>query len=154
MRLIRITLLWLLLAGCPLTPLLAQSASEPVAAAAAAEPKEEGLPPAAPTIFHIGPFPVTNSMLVTWIVAILVIIFAQYSTRKMKDIPDGAQNFWEFLVESLYNFLEEIVGADLIKKTYWFFATIFIFIFFTNWFGLLPGVGSFGWGHVEPGGHF
>jgi len=57
----------------------------------------------------------------------------------MKDVPDGAQNFWEFLVESLHNFLEEIVGADLIKKTFWFFATIFIFIFFTNWFGLLPG---------------
>ena len=39
-----------------------------------------------------------------------------------------------------------IVGNDLIKKTFWFFATIFIFICFTNWFGLLPGVGTIGWG--------
>ena len=32
------------------------------------------------------------------------------------------------------------------KKTFWFFATIFIFILFTNWFGLIPGVGTIGWG--------
>jgi F-type H+-transporting ATPase subunit a len=147
MRLIKITILWLFLAGWPLGPILAQSGAETAVAAAKPEAAEQGLPPAAPTIFHIGPFPVTNSMLVTWIVAIGIIVFAQYATRKMKDVPDGAQNFWEFLVESLYDFLGEIVGADLIKKTFWFFATIFIFIFFTNWFGLLPGVGSIGWGH-------
>jgi hypothetical protein len=72
----------------------------------------------------------------------------------MKDVPDGAQNFWEFLVESLYDFLEEIVGADLIKKTFWFFATIFIFIFFTNWFGLLPGRGHHRWGPCDTGTAF
>ena len=32
------------------------------------------------------------------------------------------------------------------KKTFWFFATIFIFILFTNWAGLIPGVGTIGWG--------
>jgi F-type H+-transporting ATPase subunit a len=150
MRLIKITLLLLLLAGWPLAPVMAQTAAAPTAAKV--ESAEKGLPPAAPTIFHIGPFPVTNSMLVTWIVAILVIVFAQYATRQMKDVPDGAQNFWEFLVESLHDFLEEIVGADLIKKSFWFFATIFIFIFFTNWFGLLPGVGTLGWGHPTADG--
>src|SRR5271170_4248244 len=152
MRLIKITILLLLLAGWPLASLQAQNAAETAAAAAKDEPAAEGLPPAAPTIFPIGPFPVTNSMLVTWIVAIGVIVFAQYATRKMKEVPDGAQNFWEFLVESLHDFLEEIVGADLIKKTFWFFATIFIFIFFTNWFGLLPLVGTVGWGHYTADG--
>jgi F-type H+-transporting ATPase subunit a len=85
-------------------------------------------------------------MLVTWIVALAVIGFARYATRNMKDVPDGAQNFWEFLVEGLRDFLAEIVGPDLINKTFWFFATIFIFICFTNWFGLFPGVGTVGWG--------
>jgi F-type H+-transporting ATPase subunit a len=89
---------------------------------------------------------------VTWIVAVGVIVFAQYSTRKMKAVPDGAQNFWEWLVESLRDFLEEIIGPELIKKTFWFFATIFIFIFFTNWFGLLPGVGTIGRGHATANG--
>lgn len=89
----------------------------------------------------------TNSMIVTWLVALGIIVFARIATRKLKDVPEGAQNFWEFLVEGLYNFLEGIVGKDLVKKTFWFFATVFIFILFTNWCSLIPGVGTIGWGH-------
>src|SRR5467141_2204748 len=98
-------------------------------------------------LVHIGKFAITNSMLVTWVVAAGIIVFAQLATRKIKPIPSGVQNFWEWLVESLYNFLESIIGRDLVKKTFWFFATIFIFILFVNWFGLIPGVGTIGWGH-------
>src|SRR6202045_2791888 len=105
-------------------------------------------------LFHIGKLAITNSMLVTWIVAAGIIVFAQTATRRLKPIPSGLQNFWEWLVESLYNFLESIIGRDLVKKTFWFFATIFIFILFVNWFGLLPGVGTIGWGHYDPTGNF
>ncbi len=116
------------------------------AAAAAQEAQPEGLPAAATKVFSIGPLPVTSSMLVTWIVALGIILFARLATRNMQQVPGGAQNFWEWLVESLYDFLEGILGADLVKRTFWFFATIFIFILFTNWFGLIPGVGTIGWG--------
>jgi F-type H+-transporting ATPase subunit a len=92
-------------------------------------------------------FPITNSMIVTWIVAALLILGSQAATRNVKMVPDGAQNFWEWLVESLYGLLEGIVGPELVKKTFWFFATIFIFILATNWVGLVPGVGTIGWGH-------
>jgi len=101
-------------------------------------------------LVHIGKFAITNSMLVTWVVAAAIIIFAQLATRKIKPVPSGAQNFWEWLVEGLYNFLEGIIGRDLVQKTFWFFATIFIFILFVNWFGLIPGVGTIGWGHHDP----
>jgi len=123
-------------------PLFARAAGAP-----AAEPAPSGLPSKAGDIFHIGPLPVSNSMLVTWIVAAGIIVCARSANKNMKEVPDGAQNFWEWMVESLYDFLEAIVGADLVKKTFWFFATIFIFICFTNWFGLIPGVGTIGWGH-------
>jgi F-type H+-transporting ATPase subunit a len=112
------------------------------------------LPLHAVTVGHIGKFPITNSMIVTWIVALGLIIFAQIATRNVKDVPEGAQNFWEWLVESLYKFLESIIGHDLVKKTYWFFATIFIFILFCNWCGLIPGVGTIGWGVKDATGHF
>jgi F-type H+-transporting ATPase subunit a len=85
-------------------------------------------------------------MLVTWVVAIVIIVFAQIATREMKEVPEGAQNFVEWLVEGLYNLLEGIIGHQLVKKTFWFFATIFILILFSNWFGLLPGVGTIGFG--------
>jgi F-type H+-transporting ATPase subunit a len=92
-------------------------------------------------------FPVTNSMVVTWVVAIGLIVFAQWATRHMKEVPEGSQNFLEWLVESLYGFLEGLLGESLAKQTFWFFASVFIFILAANWVGLIPGVGSMGWGH-------
>jgi F-type H+-transporting ATPase subunit a len=91
--------------------------------------------------------PITNSMVVTWIVAAALIAFAQAATRKMTDVPGGAQNLFEWLVESVYGLLESIIGAHLVRKTFWFFGTVFIFILAANWFGLIPGVGTIGWGH-------
>lgn len=102
---------------------------------------------ASPFGFHI-----TNSMLVTWIVAAGLIVFAQMATRNIRAVPEGAQNFWEWMVESLHDFLEGIIGAELVKKTFWFFATIFIFILFSNWMGLIPGVGTIGWGTTGESG--
>ena len=111
----------------------------------------EGLTADAPR-FKVGPLMVTNSMILTWIVALLIIIFARFATRSIKEVPEGAQNFWEWLVEGLYEFLEGIIGHELVKKTFWFFATIFIFILFTNWAGLFPGVGTVGWGTPDETG--
>jgi F-type H+-transporting ATPase subunit a len=97
-------------------------------------------------------FPITNSMLLSWIVAVGLIVFVRVAMRNIKQVPDGAQNFLEWIIESLYSFLEGIIGAHLVKRTFWFFATIFIFILATNWFGLIPGVGTIGWGHQMAGG--
>ena len=108
---------------------------------------EHGLPQHAVEIARPFGFPITNSMVVTWIVAVALIVFARVATRDMKSVPGGAQNFLEWLVEGLYDFLEGIIGPHLVKRTFWFFATIFIFILAANWFGLIPGVGTIGWGH-------
>ena len=115
---------------------------------------EHGLPPNAVVLGKVGPLLITNSMVVTITVALLLIIFAQVATRNVKLVPSGLQNFWEYLVESLYSFLEGLLGAQLVKKTFWFFASLFLFILFTNWFGLIPGVGTLGWGHADAAGHF
>ncbi len=109
------------------------------------------LPAFAEEIFHLGPFVVTNSMLMVWIVAAFLILVAQLATRDLKLIPGKLQNFVEWLTESLYGFLEGILGPHLVKRTFWFFGTIFVLILFTNWFGLIPGVGTVGW--YNPAGH-
>jgi F-type H+-transporting ATPase subunit a len=125
-------------------------AAEPGPATHQTTEKHESIPLKAAPLFTIGKFIVTNSMIVTWIVALGIIVFAQIATRNIKAVPSGAQNFWEWMVEGLYNFLESVIGAHLVRKTFWFFATIFIFILFLNWFGLIPGVGTVGWGHHDP----
>lgn len=114
---------------------------------ALSEPVEHGLSQKAVEIARPFGFPITNSMAVTWIVALGLILFAQVATRKMTQVPSGAQNLLEWLVESLYGLLESIIGRHLVERTFWFFATIFIFILAANWFGLIPGVGTIGWGH-------
>ena len=129
---------------------LATSALAAEQEGASIKEEQEAVPLKPAALFNIGKFAVTNSMLVTWLVAAGIIIFAQSATRNIKPVPDGKQNFWEWLVESLYNFLEGIIGRDLVRKTFWFFATIFIFILFVNWCGLIPGVGTIGWGHHDP----
>jgi F-type H+-transporting ATPase subunit a len=116
--------------------------------------EEHHLPLKPDVLFDVGPLKITNSMVVTWFVALGIIVCAQLATRKITPVPKGLQNFWEWMVESLHNFLEGMIGRDLVKKTFWFFATIFIFILFLNWFGLLPGVGTIGWGHHDATGQF
>jgi len=131
---------WLILVFAWLLPMARAAES-----AAHGEGGEHGLPTYAVPLVRDGFF-LTNSMLVTWIVALVLILFARLATRRLADVPTGMQNFWEWLVESLYEFLEGIIGSSLVKKTFWFFATVFVFILASNWFGLIPGVGTVGWG--------
>ena len=111
------------------------------------EPAQHGLSQKAVEIARPFGFPITNSMVVSWIVAVGLIVFAQRSTRRMSQVPGGAQNLFEWLIEGLYGLLESIIGRHLVERTFWFFATIFIFILASNWVGLIPGVGTIGWGH-------
>ena len=62
---------------------------------------------------------------------------ARYSV--VQAVPSGLQNFFELLVKASINF-EEILGKHLVKQTFWFFATVFIYILTANWFGLIPGL--------------
>src|SRR5689334_10381039 len=110
--------------GLTQASVLLASAVEPGAPATTPAPAEHGLSQKAVEIAHLFGFPITNSMVVSWIVALGLIIFAQVATRHMKLIPIGAQNFFEWLVESLYNFLASLLGQHLVNRTFWFFATV------------------------------
>ncbi len=88
----------------------------------------------------------TNSVFVTIVVTAALLIFSRAATRKMKLIPSKGQNLFEALIEALYGFFEGIVGKHMIPKCFSFLATVVIFLLATNIFGLLPGVGTIGFG--------
>jgi F-type H+-transporting ATPase subunit a len=92
----------------------------------------------------------SNSMLVAAIVVLVVLWWARSATKSMQLIPGGTQNSFEAVVEFLYDMLEGIVGKHMVARAFSLLATLFIFILFANWFGLLPGVGSIGWGQEVP----
>lgn len=87
----------------------------------------------------------TNSTIMVWIAVGLIVLFCQAATRKMALVPSGFQNFAEWVVESLYDFLGGLMGEHLVKRVFWFFGTIFFFILTVNYLALIPGVGTVGW---------
>lgn len=92
---------------------------------------------------------VTNSCFVAAIVVGLIIWIASKATNKMTLIPHPWQNFFESIIEAVYNQVEAIVGPKQAPRAFPLLATLFIFILVANYFGLLPGVGTIGWGHGE-----
>jgi F-type H+-transporting ATPase subunit a len=127
-----------------ITAPLAQAAEEtPRAAAAAAEapsPPSEVIFPIA-TLPFVGQLAVTNTILTAWVVIILLVLFARFSTLNMRLLPSGAQNFWELMVELWVGQVERMMGPRRGRRFLPLIATAFIFIVFSNWFGVLPIVG-------------
>jgi F-type H+-transporting ATPase subunit a len=89
--------------------------------------------------------PITNSMVMVWLAVFLIWLFCRAATGKMALVPTGFQNFAEWAVESLYDFLGGLLGERLVKRVFWFYGTIFFFILVNNYLGLIPGVGTVGW---------
>lgn len=100
---------------------------------------------AAEKIFSLFGLPVTNSILVAWIVMGCMVIFSFCATRTLSLIPKGAQNFFESVLEAILGVVNSVTGDR--RQSMQFFplvATIFIFVLLGNWLGLVPGVGSVG----------
>jgi F-type H+-transporting ATPase subunit a len=112
----------------------------------------------APTIFPKGDGSgsfidwLSNSIFVSSFVALFIIWFARKATRQLTVVPGPTQNFFEIIIQSLYDTIEGIVGHHMVARVFSLLATLFIFIIVSNWFALLPGVGSIGWGHESPQG--
>jgi F-type H+-transporting ATPase subunit a len=107
---------------------------------------------AAEQIAHIGSYPITNSILLSWIVTIFLVIIAWVSTKKIKLIPSGIQNFFEMIIEFLMDTINGVLENEKQTRQYFpLLATIFIFIVTNNWTGLIPGVGSIGVHEIKAG---
>lgn len=88
----------------------------------------------------------SNSIFVSALVTIGIIAFARKATAHMTVVPGPTQNFFEAVVQGLYDLIESVVGSHMVARVFPLLATLFIFIIVSNWFALIPGVGSIGWG--------
>ncbi len=89
-------------------------------------------------------YPISNTLLTTWIVMILITLFAYFSTRKMSLVPSSLQNIMEIMIETLVGLCESVAGPERGKKFFPIVATLFILVLFSNLIGLLPGFGPIG----------
>ena len=84
---------------------------------------------------------ITSSILTSWIVMAVVLLVMVLATRRMRDVPGGAQNVVEFAYESLQGFATSLGGPRAARYVP-LFAAFFLYILFSNWSGLVPPVGK------------
>jgi F-type H+-transporting ATPase subunit a len=100
---------------------------------------------AAEPIFHISSFPVTNTILVTLCISLIIIIASVILRSRVNLIPRGFQNIVESILEALLDLADSVTqDRKLSKKFLPVVATIFIFVILTNWVEVIPGLGTIG----------
>jgi len=104
--------------------------------------ESQGVSSAAEALFRIGPLPVTNSMVTSWIVAVALIIVIRLAIRRPQLIPSRGQAIVENLVQGILDLTSPIVGNKVAKPAFPLLIGLFTFILIQNWSGLFPGVGT------------
>lgn len=107
---------------------------------------------AAETLFHIGSFPVTNTLIVTIFVSCFLIIAAIIVKNKLSLVPKGLQNLLEFVIEAVLDLVDSVTqDREQTKKFFPIVATIFLFVILSNWIELVPGLGTIGLREMHEG---
>lgn len=91
-------------------------------------------------IFGLG---VTAEVVTMWGIIALLAVISLIATHNMKERPGVFQNIVETGVEYLYNFFDGILGTKKNRKYFTFLSSLFVFIIFSNYSGLIPGAGVF-----------
>jgi F-type H+-transporting ATPase subunit a len=104
---------------------------------------------AAETLFEIGPLAVTNSMVTMFAVMGLILLGGWLLARNLKDVPGRGQSMAETVVEFLLGLVEGSAGKTAGRRIFPLVGGIFIFVALANYSGMLPGVGTVGYYHVE-----
>lgn len=94
-------------------------------------------------VFHIGSFQVTNSVLLAFLILVCLSIGAIFLRRKFKLVPSKLQNLVEVIFEQSLELTDSVLGSRKASEKYFpLVFTIFLFVLFSNWLGLVPGVGA------------
>tara|TARA_B100002019_G_scaffold238781_1_gene214004 strand:- start:1384 stop:2250 length:867 start_codon:yes stop_codon:yes gene_type:complete len=114
----------------------------------------DGVKVTAETVFTLGNLPVTNSMITSWIISLLLVVLVKIMVGKPQLIPTKGQLILESVIGGIRGIIEPIVGKKVFFPSFWLLSGLFFFILIHNWSGLLPGVGTIGYGQVDDQGHF
>ncbi len=97
----------------------------------------------ADTVTGLYGLPITNTMLTSWLVMLVLIALGVYVGRRLDKIPGRLQTFFETLFSFILDYIEEVLESRTLALRFFpLLATLFLFILCGNWFGLLPGIGS------------
>lgn len=90
------------------------------------------------TLTRFGPLPITNTLIVSWIVMVFLIVVALVIKAKVKTVPGKLQNFAELIIDWGMTTTSDLAHSRA-KVFFPWIMTFFLFILFANLFGLFPG---------------
>lgn len=116
---------------------------------------DAGVDPKAARLIDFGHgWHITSSMFTGWIISAVLVFLVLKLVGKPQLLPTRGQAVFESLIEGLRDLFEPIVCKKAFPLAFPLLVTFFLFILFHNWMGLIPGVGTVGWGHYDAEGHF
>ena len=93
-------------------------------------------------VFFIKNFGITNSVLTSSIIVLLLLIVGLIFSQQTSQGKKSTFSFFiRFIIEKLYTTFKPILESKT-DALFPVLASLFFFILLSNWFGLLPGVGS------------
>jgi len=98
----------------------------------------------AETLQSVGPINITNTMMTSWIVVIIMIAVVYLGTRRRDLVPRGFQNMFEAALEAFYNLIVSVAGEVNGRRFFPVVATIFFFVLVSNWLSLFPVFSAIG----------
>ncbi len=99
-------------------------------------------------LWEVFGFPITTSLLTTWLVMAVLILTAFLISRRVSLVPGTLQSAIEMFFEYLLSLMEGMLGSRAVAERYFpLIATIFLFIFTANMFDFLPIFGTIGLWH-------
>ncbi|MEX2029274.1 MAG: FoF1 ATP synthase subunit a [Candidatus Paceibacterota bacterium] len=102
-------------------------------------------------ILHYGSFNITNALLTSWVVVGIIIILSLVLRSQLKAVPNKVQNLFEIVVDGALNLCDQVTNnRSLSMKIFPIAISVFFFILFNNWLGIMP-LGGFG--IIEEGEH-
>ena len=94
-----------------------------------------------PLVRIFGILDISAEVITMFVMLLIVAIISLIVRHNLKERPGKFQNLIESGVEYLDNFFTDILGAKHARKYLFFLASLFVFILFANYSGLIPGVG-------------
>ncbi|NQY61120.1 F0F1 ATP synthase subunit A, partial [Cognatishimia sp.] len=86
---------------------------------------------------HIGMFTITNVTLWMALAVVAVIAMMVFGTSSRKIVPGRSQSVAELAYGFIYKMVEDVAGKDAVKF-FPYIMTLFMFIVFANFLGLIP----------------
>ena len=90
-------------------------------------------------LFHVGPVPISEPVVVTWLIMAGLGLFAFLSTRKLAILPSKTQTVLELFVTVLDDQIRETMRRDPAPFRP-LIGTLLLFVLFANWMSLIPGI--------------